>query len=470
MLKLVNLFQFQNEFEVDPEDNAKYDKEEPKKEAVKRAESRSPTPDRKKKSRRRDDSESPHRKRKSEKSRKRSSSRDRDRNRRRSRSRDDRSRRSRSRDERARKSRSRSRDKFKKHREELALEPEVGKIYDGVVKNISAFGCFVELKGLKKRWEGLVHISQLRREGRVNVVSEVVSRHQAVKVKATAFTGTKLSLSMKDVDQETGEDLNPQATKRLFNPNGDESAAARNPDRPDNYMEAPVVDKDSNDKKKVKQISDFEKWELQQLIAAKAIKLSDLPTFDEETGVLQKDDDSDEDIEIEMVDDECVFLKGHGRQSLLDLSPVKIVKNPDGSLQQAAMMQGALAKERREIKMQQQEAAMNENADDTGEGDPIRPDDPFAYKPDSANTSSGKTYQLAEWKKSLLTGSKGSYGKKTTLSIMEQREGLPIYKLKDELIKAVNDNQILVVIGETGSGKVSLKFKIFSIKTLKKFR
>ena len=43
--------------------------------------------------------------------------------------------------------------------------------------------------------------------------------------------------------------------------------------------------------------------------------------------------------------------QGQGRM-MNNLSPVRIVKNPDGSLAQAAMMQGALAKERREQKMQ----------------------------------------------------------------------------------------------------------------------
>jgi len=62
---------------------------------------------------------------------------------------------------------------------------------------------------------------------------------------------------------------------------------------------------------------------------------------------------------------------------------------------------------------------------------------------------------MPEWKKAVLGGSKGGFGKKTDLSILEQRQSLPIYKFKDELIKAVNDNQILIVIGETGSGKTT---------------
>ena len=52
-------------------------------------------------------------------------------------------------------------------------------------------------------------------------------------------------------------------------------------------------------------------------------------------------------------------------------------------------------------------------------------------------------------------GSKGSYGRKTTMSILEQRCSLPIYKLKDELVRAINENQILIVVGETGSGKTT---------------
>lgn len=49
----------------------------------------------------------------------------------------------------------------------------------------------------RKRWEGLVHISELRREGRVANVADVVSKGQRVKVKVLSFTGSKTSLSMK---------------------------------------------------------------------------------------------------------------------------------------------------------------------------------------------------------------------------------------------------------------------------------
>ncbi|CAF0710967.1 unnamed protein product [Brachionus calyciflorus] len=375
----------------------------------------------------------------------------------RSRSRSPRSKhRSRSRDrDHRRRHRDSSSDNQKRHKEPELLEPQIGDIYDGIVTSLMQFGCFVQLKNFRKKTEGLVHISNLRQEGRVNQVSDVVQRHQKVKVKVLSITGNKIGLSMKDVDQQTGKDLNSQDTKRLRTT--EDSQFTRNPDRPDNLLEmAPVVDDDFSSKKKVKQVSDFERWELQQLRSANAIQLTELPFYDEETGILQKDDEEDDaDIEIELVEEECAFLKGYGRSKLSDLSPVKIVKNPDGSLQQAAMMQGALSKERRELKIAQQEALAKQNEDDFDEI--MRTDDPFAVKKDSSSLGqqSGKSYQLAEWKKSLLTGSKGSYGKKTNLSIIEQREGLPIYKLREDLLKAVNDNQILVVIGETGSGKTT---------------
>ena len=59
------------------------------------------------------------------------------------------------------------------------------------------FGCFVQLEGVRGKHEGLVHISQLRQEGRVREVGEVVKRGQRVKVKVLSITGTKMSLSMR---------------------------------------------------------------------------------------------------------------------------------------------------------------------------------------------------------------------------------------------------------------------------------
>lgn len=65
-------------------------------------------------------------------------------------------------------------------------------VYEGKVTNILNFGCFVQLEGLRKRLEGLVHISQLRREGRVTSVADVVTRGQKVKVTAMAKSSSNI--------------------------------------------------------------------------------------------------------------------------------------------------------------------------------------------------------------------------------------------------------------------------------------
>lgn len=71
-----------------------------------------------------------------------------------------------------------------------------------------------------------------------------------------------------------------------------------------------------------------EKWEIKQMISAGVLDKKDYPDFNEETGILKEEDEdagSDEDVEIDMVEDEPPFLRGQTKQSL-QMSPVKIVK------------------------------------------------------------------------------------------------------------------------------------------------
>lgn len=429
------------------------------------------TPSREKRRRSRSKSKEKRRRRSPDRSKHRSSrrstsrsrrSRSRSRNRRRSRSRSRSRNRRHERSERRRspEKRRRSRSKVRQQRHEspeLEDDPVVGKVYNGKVANTVPFGCFVQLEGLRKRWEGLVHISQLRAEGRVTNVTEVVSRGNRVKVKVLSITGQKVSLSMKDVCQTTGIDLNPTITSIR-----DQEFKDRNPDRPMNnstsVLRLPMntEENEEDSRKRVTRISSPERWEIKQMISSGCIDKSELPDFDEDTGLLPKEEDGGEaDIEIELVEDEPPFLNGHGR-AMHDLSPVRIVKNPDGSLAQAAMMQSALAKERREQKMIQREQEVDSQPSGKGKNwiDPLPEDDNKA----SISNIRGiglQSQDLPEWKKHVIGGKKTSFGKKTNLTILEQRQSLPIYKLREELIKAVTDNQILIVIGETGSGKTT---------------
>ena len=86
----------------------------------------------------------------------------------------------------------------------IVSEPEVGEIYDGKVVKVVDFGAFVNFFGAK---DGLVHVSELAPR-RVAKVSDVVNEGDMVKVKLQGFDNRgKVRLSMKQVDQQTGEDL-----------------------------------------------------------------------------------------------------------------------------------------------------------------------------------------------------------------------------------------------------------------------
>ncbi|MGH1484560.1 MAG: S1 RNA-binding domain-containing protein, partial [Geminicoccales bacterium] len=86
----------------------------------------------------------------------------------------------------------------------LTSEPEEGMIYTGKVVKVMDFGAFVNFFGPK---DGLVHISELAPR-RVEKVSDIVSEGQEVKVKLLGFDNRgKVRLSMKNIDQETGEEV-----------------------------------------------------------------------------------------------------------------------------------------------------------------------------------------------------------------------------------------------------------------------
>ena len=87
-------------------------------------------------------------------------------------------------------------------------EPEVGRVYTGKVVKIMDFGAFVNFFGKR---DGLVHVSQLSNE-RVGHPKDILTEGQAVKVKLMGFDERgKVRLSMKAVDQVTGEEVKETA-------------------------------------------------------------------------------------------------------------------------------------------------------------------------------------------------------------------------------------------------------------------
>jgi len=127
----------------------------------------------------------------------------------------------------------------------IVAEPEVGHIYTGKVASIVDFGAFVTFMPGK---DGLVHVSEIKNE-RVENVRDVLQEGQEVKVKLLEVDQRgKVRLSMRLVDQETGEELPdtrpPREPREDRGPRGDRGDRGTRRDRGDRDHRGPRGDRD----------------------------------------------------------------------------------------------------------------------------------------------------------------------------------------------------------------------------------
>jgi polyribonucleotide nucleotidyltransferase len=109
----------------------------------------------------------------------------------------------------------------------IVAEPEIGVIYNGKVVKTADFGAFVNFLGSK---DGLVHISELQ-QGRVGRTTDVVNVGDPVKVKVIGFDERgKVKLSMRVVDQATGDDISDKVGPK---PGRDRDREERREHRPE---------------------------------------------------------------------------------------------------------------------------------------------------------------------------------------------------------------------------------------------
>ncbi|ERT03210.1 hypothetical protein HMPREF1624_01516 [Sporothrix schenckii ATCC 58251] len=376
--------------------------------------------------------------------------------------------------------------------------PELSKVYDGHITGIKDFGVFVNIHGVRGKVDGLVHVSALVDGQRVDHPSDVVSMGQPVKVKVVKVEDRRIGLSMKEVDQVSGEDLN-MAPQDMFQSGANmEALGVRGGAR---ISSSTLLDMDGNhasgaagggaaaaaaaNRRGKKRMTSPERWEIRQLIASGVAKASDYPDLEEDYNATLKGEGTielEEDVDIEIRDEEPPFLAGQTKLSL-ELSPIRVVKAPDGSLNRAAMAGAVLAKERKELRQQEADAAKaerdKEKVDLTSQWhDPMANPEQRKFANDARAAHGGRGgagaggvagggsgggagsggpggfEPVPEWKR-IIQNKDQSFGKRTDLSIKEQRESLPIYSFRSQLIQAVRDNQILIVIGETGSGKTT---------------
>ncbi|KAF5368482.1 hypothetical protein D9758_002163 [Tetrapyrgos nigripes] len=332
--------------------------------------------------------------------------------------------------------------------------PVLFKIYNGKVTGLKDFGAFVTLEGVAGRVEGMVHVSNIQTGTRVNSASDLLSRGQNVKVKVMSVAGTRIGLSMKDVDQTNGRDLTPHLRIKSEAEMEEERSRAARASSGANAL--PLNSKDEGPVRSAKRLTSPERWEIKQLISSGVIPASEYPDLDEEINNPMSHVEIEEELDVEVREDEPPFLAGQTKRTL-DLSPVKVVKAPDGSLNRAALAGASLAKERRELRQQE----VNEQADSEARDfstpwlDPMASDQEKMFAQDlRGNLKGQKAGEVPKWKESTFNKAT-TYGEITNLSIQDQRRRLPIYKLRDPLLKAIEEHQVLIVVGDTGSGKTT---------------
>lgn len=357
----------------------------------------------------------------------------------------------------------------------------LGATVRGQVTSLRQFGAFVSFPFEKSSLSGLIHVSEFpATSSNISLSSDVLQCGQSVCAKVLSVKSGRISLSMRGVDQDTTQSVSmpsqPTNLSSQYGSNyrsrmsGHSSHASSTPIS--GIPETFVNDSVSRGRMR-RRLPESEQWELTQLskmlprkqIAKHVDAVSnadheDTDPADSQGDILlvgDKEDGFIEDTEIELNEDEPAFLKSSesvpGASRVQPLSPVRIIKNPDGSMQRAAMTQSALAKERREQRDQQRAALESEMPSDLN----LAWEDPLSHERRVAAELRGSIAgpsEVPEWKqKSIGAAPSFGFAKLPDKTISEQRSLLPIAKLKDQLMAAISSSQILIVVGETGSGK-----------------
>ncbi|KAF3988493.1 hypothetical protein FT663_03953 [Candidozyma haemuli var. vulneris] len=306
---------------------------------------------------------------------------------------------------------------------------KVGNIYKGLISNITAFGAFVRLHGTHS--SGLCHVSKLAYDGRrVPKAENAVKMGQEVFVKVENIQKAgpkgreKISLSMVGIDQLTGIDR---------------SSELENERRGRSRQNQPPAKK--------RRLTSPERWEIRQLIASGAASAADYPELNgaNEDQADQEPED-DEAVDVELNTNEPTFLKGQtDGKGGMGVNPMLILKNPEGSMSRAAMNGSKLAKDFKEEKAEKQKELEKEMRLAQDSNDPLA---------EMRKEELVKQKVISEWRKSQ-SQQRSDLKKLPKLSLQQQRESLPVFAMRTQLIEAIEQNQFLVIVGETGSGKTT---------------
>jgi ATP-dependent RNA helicase DHX8/PRP22 len=288
----------------------------------------------------------------------------------------------------------------------------------------------------------MIHVSAIQQGGRVNSASDFLSRGQQVKVKVMSIAGSRVGLSLKDVDQRTGADLSPHL--RVMSEAEVEEEQRKLAQKASSGANAMPLGGEKFSStvptRSAKRLTSPERWEIKQLISSGVLDSSEYPDLDEDFNSPLAKAEVEEELDVEVKEEEPPFLSGQTKRSL-NMSPVRIVKAPDGSLNRAALAGASLARERRELR--QQEA--NEEADSETRDLSTPWLDPMAQQGEKVFAQDVRGQVLSKpkaaesgWRQQTFNKAT-TFGKITDLSIGDQRKALPIYALREPLLEAIRE-------------------------------
>ncbi|KAH3686614.1 hypothetical protein WICPIJ_002413 [Wickerhamomyces pijperi] len=366
---------------------------------------------------------------------------------------------------------------FKPHYPQQSnIKLAVHEIYKAHISNITSFGAFATLLNTNNT-TGLIHISAICKN-RVSHPSEILKLNQEVYVEVLDIQDQhndrrgrkKISLSMKDIDQSTGERFNygtgSNGTPTGRSNGGDLTYRGRS---------------HTSQNQPRQRLTSPERWEIRQLIASGAIPASAYPELNEveqnRSGKKRSKDDNDEEMEeeinVEVKHELPPFMTGMGidAESLGNIEIKEASgkstssipeKEVEGSLTRAAVSGSALAKARRELKMkllrEDKERKLKQRLNKVDDVKINAEEESIRDTEGDQDEEQGNGGSSIKWQqRHNPTKSKDSitFGKRTNLTMKEQRESLPVFAMRDQLIQTVYDNQFTVIVGETGSGKTT---------------
>lgn len=291
----------------------------------------------------------------------------------------------------------------------------VGEIYSGTVEGLTNYGAFIKIENTS----GLCHISQMSFDGSRIESTNILQPKQKVFAKVIDIQAnhTKISLSMRGINQTTGQEESILRGRHH----------ERQP-RPKRKLTSP------------------ERWEIRQLISSGAVSADAYPELDEEEDIENPHKEKTNDLHIELNDKKPDFLKSvKVTKDFPETNPIPV--NRLGPLSKSAQRGSKFVRDFKEEKLKQKKQRQKEEKIQSEMSDPL-----FQTSEPVSNVDIDTESFISKWKKSNKTE---TFGKRTSLPIQEQRCMLPVYAMRTQLVEAIRENQFVVIVGETGSGKTT---------------